>query len=78
MCGELETCLHPTRVALIGEADVAGTASGRLLLLLLASLARLGVEGTFVDDDGLDASSPPACALLLLFRACHISQARQL
>jgi len=75
MCGELETCLHPTRVALIGEADVAGTASGRLLL---ASLARLGVEGTFVDDDGLDASSPHACALLLLFRACHISQARQL
>jgi len=41
-------------------------------------LARLGVEGTFVDDDGLDASSPHACALLLLFRACHISQARQL
>jgi len=76
MGGEIETRPHPTRVALIGEADVAGTASGRLLLL--ASLARLGVEGTFVDDDGLDSSSPHACALLLLFRASHISQARQL
>lgn len=78
-CREMETCPQPTRVALIGEADVAGTTPGRLLLL--ASLTRLGVEGTFIDDDDddeLNSSSPLACALLLLFRASHISRARQL